>query len=109
MDKEKILEMSRKENKDNDLYLLEISKLGESFTLIAIVIFCTLLFVLNIFAGNGFKIELYAPVAIGNAVQYSIKYKMSEENKKTNRFAMICWIIAAVFTVTGSVMSVFVR
>ena len=109
MEKEKILEMSRQENKDNDLFLLEKSKLGESFALIAIVIFCTLLFVLNIFAGNGFKIELYAPVAIVNAVQYSIKYKISEENKKTNRFAMICWIIAAVFTVIGSVMSVFAK
>ncbi len=109
MEKEKILEMSRQENKDKDLYALEINKLGESLALLAIVIFCTLLYVLNIFAGNGFKIELYAPVAIFSAIQYSIKYKYSEEHKKANKFAMICWIIAAVFTVIGSVMAIFVR
>ena len=109
MEKEKILEMSRKENKDQDLYALQIAKLGESISLIAIVIFCTLLFVLNIFAGNGFKMELYAPVAIFNAVQYTIKYKMSDENKKTNRFAMICWTIAAAIGVFGSIAEIFIK
>ncbi len=107
MNKEEILAMSRKENKDRDLYALQINKLGESISLMAIVIFCTLLFVVNIFAGNGFKMELYAPVAIVNAVQYTIKYKMSDENKKTNRFAMICWIFVAVIAVIGSVMAIF--
>ena len=109
MEKEKILEMSRKENKDQDLYALQIAKLGESISLITIVIFCTLIFVLNIFAGNGFKMELYTPAAIFNAVQYTIKYKMSDENKKTNKFAMICWIIAAVIAVVGSVIAVFIK
>ena len=107
MEKEKILEMSRKENKNKDLYALQINKLGESISLMAIIIFCTLLFVVNIFAGNGFKMELYAPVTIVNAVQYTIKYKMSDENKKTNKFAMICWIIVAVIAVIGSVMAIF--
>ena len=109
MEKEKILEMSRKENKDQDLYALQIAKLGESISLIAIVIFCTLLFVLNIFAGNGFKMELYAPVAIFNAVLYTFKYKKTEENKKTNRFAMICWTIAAAIGVFGSIAEIFIK
>ena len=109
VDKEKILEMSRKQNKDQDLYALQIAKLGESISLITIVIFCTLIFVLNIFAGNGFKMELYTPVAIFNAVQYTIKYKMSEENKKTNKFAMICWTIAAAIGVFGSIAEIFIK
>ena len=109
MEKEKILEMSRKENKDQDLYALQIAKLGESISLITIVIFCTLIFVLNIFAGNGFKMELYTPVTIFNAVQYTIKYKMSDENKKTNRFAMICWSIAAAIGVFGSIAEIFIK
>lgn len=109
MDKEKTFEMSRKENKDQDLYALQIAKLGESISLITIVIFCTLIFVLNIFAGNGFKMELYTPVAIFNAVQYTIKYKMSDENKKTNRFAMICWTIAAPIGVFGSIAEIFIK
>lgn len=107
MEKEKILEMSRQENKDKDLYELEIKNKASKIGINTLLIFCILLFVLNIIAGNGYKIELYAPVLILNAVYSSTKYKMSEENKKQNKIAMICWTISAVIAAMSSILAIF--
>ena len=109
MDKEKILEMSRQENKDKDLYELEINKKAGYTALGSIIIFYTLLYVLNFIAGNGYSLLLYTPVAIFNAVLYTFKYKKTEENKKTNRFAMICWTITAAIGVFGSIAEIFTK
>ena len=109
MEKEKVLEMSRKENKDKDLYVLEINKKASDTALGVIIIFYTLLFVLNFIAGNGYSLLLYTPVVIFNAVLYTFKYKKTEENKKTNKFAMICWTIAAAIGVFGSIAEIFIK
>lgn len=109
MEKEKILEMSRQENKDRDLYELEVNRKAGTYAAISIITFCTFLYILNILAGNGTKLELFAPTAINMAIFHTYRYKKSNIIRKYDLFAVVCSIIAAVITVVGSVIAVFIK
>ena len=99
MNKEEILAKSRAENTGLDPYRIEMDNRAMSTAMLIILIFGTVIFVLNILTGKGFVPEAYAPVAIFNASICTSRYKNTEENKKVNLFAMVCWILASVMLV----------
>lgn len=108
MNKEEILAKSRRENKERDLYQHENDYKAANCALIVIIIFTTILLVLHCLAGNGFRIELYAPVGIFNAVLYTYRYVKASEKKNSNLIVLICWIFVAVVSAIASVASVYV-
>ena len=53
MEREKILELSRKENKNQDIFEKEVVVLGNSCACICAGILATIFFVIQIFVGGG--------------------------------------------------------
>lgn len=103
MNKEEILEKSREENKGLDPYRIESDNRAMRTAMLIILIFGTVMYVLNLLAGKGFVPEAYAPVAIFNAALCTSRYKNTEENKKVNLFSMVSWILASVMLAAAAV------
>lgn len=108
MNKEEILAKSREENKERDLYQLEIENKANNIALGIIIIFSTLIFALNMFTDIGFSPEAYAPVAIYQAVLNTCRHIHAEEKNKTTLFLMIGWIFSAVALAITSVVNIFI-
>lgn len=62
MNKEEILEKSRKENKNKDVYEQEIIKQGNAAVIVVMMILATMFLVIQIFTGGGINYGLYAIV-----------------------------------------------
>ncbi|MDE6168084.1 MAG: hypothetical protein K2G28_06460 [Acetatifactor sp.] len=74
MDKGEILERSRKENKNQDIYEKEVLKEGNSATVLTIFILATIFFIVQIFTGGGINYGLYALVFSGNMATFWVKW-----------------------------------
>lgn len=73
MKKEDILEKSRKENKNKDIFVDEVLKEGRSIGAMVAVIMATIFFVIQIFVGGGINYGLYAVVFSMFAANYVVK------------------------------------
>lgn len=73
MDRNEILEKSRKENRNQDIYEREIIRLGGNTGAIAAVCLATLFFVLQIFLGGGMNYGLYAVAFSIPAAAFTVK------------------------------------
>lgn len=62
MNKEEILERSRKENKNQDIYEKEVIIQGNRYAYIAAGVLATIFFVIQIFTGGDMNYRLYAVV-----------------------------------------------
>ena len=62
MNTEEILERSRNENKNQDIYEKEIIERGNKYACIAASVLATVFFVVQIFVGGGMNYGLYAVV-----------------------------------------------
>lgn len=62
MDKNEILSKSRKENKDRDLYTLEVQSTAGTISSLVALVLATVFFVVQIVTGGGFDYGLYAIV-----------------------------------------------
>lgn len=82
MKKEEILERSRNENKDMDLYEKDIQIQAGNIGAFAAVILATIFFVIQILVGGGMNYGLYAIVfsvpAVGNIIK-SVRMKRTRE------------------------------
>lgn len=97
MNKEEILEKSRKENKNKDIYANEINVKGGYIATIVGLILTTIIFISEILLGFGMNYGLYGIVfsIIGTSNLYkAIKLKT------TKLFSIATLIIAIIFIVT---------
>lgn len=62
MNKDEILEKSRKENKNQDIYENEVIIKGNQYACLASAVLATVFFVIQIFTGGGINYGLYAVV-----------------------------------------------
>lgn len=97
MKKEDILEMSRKENKNKDLYEAEIEVKGSKIATIVMLLLATVYYCYEIFTAKGQNITLYSLITIYCAVIYGYK---AIKFKKRKRFNLICSIIWFVVTIS---------
>ena len=88
MNKEEILEKSRKENKNRDIYEQEITKQGNTIVCSAMAILATIFFIIQIFTGGGINYGLYAIVFCQPALLYWIKWKRLRQPKQLT-FALL--------------------
>ena len=91
MNKEEILERSRKENKNQDIYEKEIIILGNRYACIAAAVLATIFFVIQIFVGEGIDYGLYAVVFSMPMAGFWVKYK--KLHKKHELFVAVCYTI----------------
>ena len=84
MNKEEILEKSRKENKNKDIYDQEITKQGNAIVGSVMVILATVFFIIQVFTGGGINYGLYALVFCHPTVSYWMKWlKLKQRQQLT--------------------------
>ncbi len=103
MDKDKILEMSRKENKDRDIVTLEADTKASKHAIMSGIIFAFILYVWQTIVKGENNSSLLALMMFFNMVkQFSIYFSLKN---KTNLVAALCWtfatIIYTVMAITG--------
>ena len=74
MNKDEILEKSRAENKNKDIYEQEILKPAPSVATIVLMFLATVFFVIQIVVGGGINYGLYALVISVSMSTYWVKY-----------------------------------
>lgn len=98
MQKEEILEKSRKENKNQDIYEKEVIKAGGNAGAIAAAILATLFFFIQLSVGGGANLGLYAVVFIIPATGFTVK-AMKMRRKHEILLAALYWISVVVFSI----------
>jgi hypothetical protein len=91
MNKEKILEKSRKENKGQDVYEQEIMQEGGNLAAVVAVILATIFFVIQILVGSGQNYGLYAVVGSVLATGYIVKAVRLK--RKREIFVAVVWTV----------------
>ncbi len=74
MNKEEILEMSRAENKNKDIYEHEVLKQSGTITVIVMMALAAIFFSAQIFVGGGTNWGLWAIVFSANMTTFWVKY-----------------------------------
>ena len=82
MNKEEILEKSRKENRNKDIYEEELIKQGSAIVNIDMVILATVFFVIQVFTGGGINYGLYAIVFCHSMVLSWIKWRKLRQRQQ---------------------------
>ena len=74
MNREEILEKSRKENRNQDVYEKEVIIQGNRYACIAAAVLATVFFVIQIFTGGGMDYGIYAVVFAMPMAGFWLKY-----------------------------------
>lgn len=74
MNREEILERSRAENKNRDIYEQEVLKLANAAAVVVMMILATVFFAVQIFVGGGTNWGIWAVVFSANMTTFWIKY-----------------------------------
>ena len=95
MKKEDILEKSRKENKNKDMYEQEILKQGNAAANLVMIVLATVFFVVQIFTGGGFNYGIYAIVFSGCMAAFWVKwFKLRKKHELLMAFLYTLIVIA---------------
>ena len=74
MNKEEILAKSRAENKNKDLYGMDVSKLAGSITTVVMMVIAGIFFVVQIITGGGLNFGMWALVFSADMINHWVKY-----------------------------------
>ena len=91
MKKEEILEASKKENKNKDMYELQVGTKGANIACISMLILTLIYFSYEIFTGKGSNPAFYSIITIYNTVLYGYKATKIEKNRKLNITTSVIW------------------
>lgn len=105
MNKDEILEMSRKENNNQDVYEKEVIKEGGNAGSIAAAILATVFFIMQIFLDGGMNYGLYAVVFSIPAASFTVK---ALRLKKKHEVVMaVIYILMTLLASTAHIMNLF--
>ena len=74
MNKEEILAKSRAENKNKDLYGMDVSKLAGSITTVVMMVIAGIFFVVQMITGGGLNFGMWALVFSADMINHWVKY-----------------------------------
>lgn len=98
MDDNEILEKSRLENKNKDLYEQEVIKEGGNTGAVVAGVLATIFFIIQILVGKGINYSLYAVIFCISATGFTVKaYKLKRKHEII--VAILYWIIVILFSV----------
>jgi hypothetical protein len=98
INKEEILSRSRKENKDQDLYKIEVQVQAGNIGSLTAALLATLFFVTEALIGNGFNFGLYAIIISVSAASFIFKAIRLKHKREI--------IMATIFTLATLILSV---
>lgn len=105
MDKEKILEMSRKENKNKDIAELEAEKNASANAITIGSIFAGILWFWQILTKNGSNDSIPAIIMVMCTVMYFSKY--FNLKKKKYLFYAVCWALGSLVFIETAITSFY--
>lgn len=91
MRKEEILEASKKENKNKDIYAVQVEAKGASIAGVSIIILAFIYYLYEMMSGKGSNPALYSIITIYNAILYGYKALKIEKHRKLNTFTSAIW------------------
>lgn len=101
MNKDEILERSRRENKNQDIYEKEVIIKGNRYACIAAAVLATIFFVIQIFVGGGINYGLYAVVFSMPMAGFWMKY--AKLRKKHELLVAICYTVGVLLFSTAHI------
>lgn len=105
MDKEKILEMSRKENKDKDIAALEAEKKASHYALTIGAFYTLILFIWQILVERESNDSIVALFMVFNMVTSFSKYYSLKSKKYL--LCAICWTFASIMYTVMAITSFY--
>ena len=99
MKKEEILEKSKKENKNKDIYALEVETKAANIAGLAIIILTAVYFTYEILSGKGTNYALYSLIALYNAIIYGYRAMKISHYRKINIFTSVIWSLLTILLV----------
>lgn len=105
MDKEDILAQSRKENKDKDLFKLDIQNKSGIISSLVLVFLATILFIIQSVCGGGFNFALFALLVAYGATDFLVKYIYIRNNKYL--FLSIGYSVATIIFILLHLQQIF--
>ena len=91
MKKEEILEASKKENKNKDIYAVEVEAKSSQIAGICMLILASVYFCYEIFTGKGQNPAFYSLIAIYESVLYGYKAIKIKEKRKLSITTSVIW------------------
>lgn len=99
MKKEEILEKSKKENKNKDIYAIQIEAKAANVAGITMLILAAIYFTYEILSGKGTNYALYSLIAIYDAVMYGYKAIKIKQSRGLNIFTAVIWSLLTILLV----------
>lgn len=95
MNKEEILEKSRAENRNKDIYEQEVLKQASTSSVIVMMILATIFFIVQIFVGGGINWGVWALVFSANMTTFWVKYiKLRRKHELVMAIAYMIFVSA---------------
>ena len=99
MKKEEILEKSKKENKNKDMYCIQVEAKGANYAGITMLLLAFVYYTYEIFTGKGSNPALYSIITIYNAVLYGYKAIKIKEKRGLSIATSVIWGLLTVMLV----------
>ena len=99
MKKEEILEMSRKENKNKDIYETQIEAKGCTYASVMMLILATFYYCYEIFTGKGQNYSFYSIIALYCCILFGYKAIKLEKRRGLHIFTSILWGLITILSI----------
>ena len=99
MNKEDILERSRKENRKKDAYELEVEYKAGTISAILMLVLAFIYFSYEIFTGKGSNPAFYSIITIYNSAFFTYKSIKLEKNRALSIVSAVIWSILSILLV----------
>ena len=99
MKKDEILEISRKENKNKDIYEIEVETTGCKIAALTMLILTCIYYCYEIFTGKGQNYSLYSLIGLYCTVLYGYKAIKLDGKKKLHIFCSITWGLVTILAI----------
>ena len=99
MEKEEILEASKKENKKKDMYEIQVESKGATYAGLAMLILALIFYTYEIISGKGSNPAFYSIITIYNAVLFGYKAIKIDKRRGLYIFTAVVWSILTIMLV----------
>ena len=99
MKKEEILEKSKKDNKNKDMYCIQVEAKGANYAGITMLILAFIYYTYEIMQGKGSNPALYSIITIYNAVLYGYKAVKIKDKRGLWIDTSVIWVLLTVMLI----------
>ena len=101
MKKEEILEKSRKDNKNKDMYAIEVENKGVKIAALSMLCLATFYYCYEIITDRGENYAAYSIVSLYCTILYGYKAAKLESRRSLHIFCAIAWGLVTILTLIG--------